>query len=136
MVVGILSYFLPPEMHSILVYSFEIWSMSYITSTYLLKSVNCNFTLAVRSRKFGQAKTHFLYHHNCNVYYINRFDNFEKGTNGVMVSTIHFWSSDLLIVGSNPSLLIFFPNMRQKVSLGLFKFSWAYWQSKVTINWL
>ena len=27
-----------------------------------LKSVNSNFTLAVRSRKFGQAKTHFLSH--------------------------------------------------------------------------
>ena len=29
-----------------------------------LKSVNSNFTLAVRSWKFGQAKTHFLSHHN------------------------------------------------------------------------
>ena len=28
----------------------------------LLKSVNSNFTLAVRSLKFGQAKTHFLSH--------------------------------------------------------------------------
>ena len=27
-----------------------------------LKSVNSNFTLAVHSRKFGQAKTHFLSH--------------------------------------------------------------------------
>ena len=27
-----------------------------------LKSVNSNFTLAVRSRKFGQDKTHFLSH--------------------------------------------------------------------------
>jgi hypothetical protein len=27
-----------------------------------LESVNSNFTLAVRSRKFGQAKTHFLSH--------------------------------------------------------------------------
>ena len=41
-----------------------------------LKSVNSNFTLAVRSRKFGQAKTHFLSHHN--VFYINRFANFPK----------------------------------------------------------
>ena len=29
-----------------------------------LKSVNSNFTLAVRSPKFWQAKTHFLSHHN------------------------------------------------------------------------
>ena len=28
----------------------------------LLKSVNSNFTLAVRSRKFGQTKTHFFSH--------------------------------------------------------------------------
>ena len=28
----------------------------------LVKSVNSNCTLAVRSRKFGQAKTHFLSH--------------------------------------------------------------------------
>ena len=28
----------------------------------ILESVNSNFTLAVRSRKFGQAKTHFLSH--------------------------------------------------------------------------
>ena len=41
-----------------------------------LKSVNSNFTLAVRSRKFGQAKTHFLSHHN--VCFINRFANFPK----------------------------------------------------------
>ena len=27
-----------------------------------LKSVNSNFTLTVRSRKFGQAKTHLLFH--------------------------------------------------------------------------
>ena len=30
----------------------------------LLKSINSTFTLAVRSQKFGQAKTHFLSHHN------------------------------------------------------------------------
>ena len=43
--------------------------------TYLLKSVNSNFTLAVHSPKLGQAKTHFLSHHNvCN---INRFAKFQ-----------------------------------------------------------
>ena len=36
-----------------------------------LKSVNSNFALAVHSLKFGQAKTHFLSHHN--VCYISRF---------------------------------------------------------------
>ena len=36
-----------------------------------LKSVNSNFALAVHSLKFGQAKTHFLSHHN--VCYIDRF---------------------------------------------------------------
>ena len=41
---------------------------------YLLKSVNSNFTLAAHSPKFGQAKTHFLSHHN--VCKINRFANF------------------------------------------------------------
>ena len=50
-----------------------------------LKSVNSNFTLAVRSPKFGQAKTHFLSHHN--LCYINRYATFLR-TNGVMVSTI------------------------------------------------
>ena len=40
-----------------------------------LKSVNSNFTLAVRSRKFGQAKTQFLSHHNV-CYVFNRVANF------------------------------------------------------------
>ena len=39
-----------------------------------LKSDDSNSTLAVRSPKFGQAKTHFLSHHK--VYYINRFADF------------------------------------------------------------
>ena len=50
----------------------------YLSNTYfhqrLLQSVNSNFTLAVQSRIFGQAKTHFLSHQN--VYYINRFADF------------------------------------------------------------
>ena len=39
-----------------------------------VKSVNSNFTLAVHSPKLGQAKTHFLSHHN--VCKINRLANF------------------------------------------------------------
>ena len=46
-------------------------------------AVNSNFTLAVHSPKFGQAKIHFLSHHNA--CYINRFANFltrYQGSNG------------------------------------------------------
>ena len=32
------------------------------TNTHILKSVNSNFTLAIQSPKFGQAKTHLLSH--------------------------------------------------------------------------
>ena len=43
-------------------------------SALVVKSVNSDFNLAVRSKKFWQAKTHFLSHHD--VCYINRFANF------------------------------------------------------------
>ena len=43
----------------------KIWTIVLSTFNLLkqnLKSVNSNFTLAVHSQKFGQAKTHFLSH--------------------------------------------------------------------------
>ena len=55
----------------------KIWTIVLSTFNLLkqnLKSVNSNFTLAVHSQKFGQAKTHFLSHHN--VCYVNRFADF------------------------------------------------------------
>ena len=71
----------------------------------LLKSVNSNFTLAVHTRKLYQAKTHFLSHHNLCM--INRFAKFQTSdlwSNGYLA-----WpTSDLLIVGSNHGLAIFF----------------------------
>ena len=44
-------------------FTVQVFSL-LITKYYLLKSVNSNFTLAVHSPKFGQAKTHFLSHPN------------------------------------------------------------------------
>ena len=66
-----------------------------------LKSVNSNFTLAVHSPKLNNAKTHFLSHHNVSI--INRFAKFQTSDLWLAQST-----SDLLIVGSNLGLAIFF----------------------------
>ena len=52
-------------------YSFMEWTKTNVVTLYeflsvfilhSLKSVNCNFTLAVHSPKLGRAKTHFLSH--------------------------------------------------------------------------
>ena len=59
----------------------------------VLKSVNSNFTLAVLSQKFGQAKTHFLSLDN--VCYINRFANFltrGQWSNGKHDRLLIYWS--------------------------------------------
>ena len=96
-----------------------------------IKSVNSDFTLAVHSQKTGQHS--LLSHHN--LCHINRFATFPTRDQWLARST-----SDLLIVGLNPGLaiffLFFFTQMRQKLSLGLIKFWWVYCQSKVRINWL
>ena len=95
--------FLNLHVHMARIFPFRLF---HLTRKFLqgLESVNSNFTLAVRLPKFCQAKTQFLSHHN--VCYINRFANFLTRDQWRL---LHAWStSDLLVVGSNPGITIFF----------------------------